>query len=271
MGTMGLDMETALAILNLALHANAEILRLPCVTFANFDFVRKGKAMRVPFLTLEGIDADICKYECIKDRRCLSINVNEDQSICQLNSRSGQSALAFFWLSTLPGWTFLSTSNKRLLGRNCMKQSLFSETLNCVDTCSCPGFEYKAYCPVRFKRLNCFNGVSNPPRGKALPLLVSTERDVRHTLWNGHVLDWGGYYEQLRDIVCRCVTKVSRLGHKYAGLMEYGECWTAEDQTTIPWRFGASNHCVDGRYTACSPDAMFCTGQEFAVFVYEIL
>ena len=107
----------AFAILSLALHANADILRLPCLTFANFDFVRKGKAMRMPFLTFEGIDADICKYECIKDHRCSSINVNEDQSICQLNSRSSNSRLALNWLSTLPGWTFLSTSKRRLLVR----------------------------------------------------------------------------------------------------------------------------------------------------------
>ena len=104
-----------LIILLIAGKVEAEILRLKCETYANFSVVQENKRLNHTFATFFGTDKPTCQYECSLDSRCKSINVKNDEDICELNTKSSDDPRDR--ISTVPvaGWTFYSPSYKERL------------------------------------------------------------------------------------------------------------------------------------------------------------
>ena len=103
---------TALAVK----EAATEILRLKCETYANFSVIQENKRlMNHTYLTLTNTDLPMCQYECVKDAKCKSINIKNDEDICELNSKSADDAKDR--VATIPefGWTFFSPFYKERL------------------------------------------------------------------------------------------------------------------------------------------------------------
>lgn len=102
-------------IIFIATEVVSEILRLKCETYANFSVVQENRRLDSAFTTLFDTDKPTCQYECILDSRCKSINVKDDENICELNSKSSDDAKDR--ISTVPaaGWTFYSPSYKERL------------------------------------------------------------------------------------------------------------------------------------------------------------
>ena len=97
-------------------QAATEILRLKCETYANFSVIQKNKRlMNHTYLTLTDTDLPMCQYECGKDARCKSINIKNDEDICELNSKSADDPKDR--VATVPEfeWTFFSPFYKERL------------------------------------------------------------------------------------------------------------------------------------------------------------
>ena len=102
-------------IILIAAEAVSEILRLKCETYANFSVVQENKRLNHTFVTFFSTDKSTCQYECSLDSRCKSINVKNDEDICELNNKSSDDPRDR--ISTVPaaGWTFYSPSYKERL------------------------------------------------------------------------------------------------------------------------------------------------------------
>ncbi|XP_065059570.1 uncharacterized protein LOC135687052 isoform X2 [Rhopilema esculentum] len=259
-----------LSLFSVTYHFNAEILRLPCKTFANFSIVKEGKTMKQPFLSLEGIGPESCMYECIKHHRCQSININVNESICEFNGKAWDSELSTRFLSDRVGWRFISPTKERMLGENCKKHGVFFEEMTCVDSCSCPGFEYKRHCDVKYEPVGCYIFYDKYFNGLFQFILI-TELDTSMRVWNGHTIDWNNYDKQLSDIVCRCLTLAASKGFKVGAIVNSGECWTDPYPFLIYKRFGESNGCLTSNFTRCQPNDRICAGQDRSMYLYKIL
>lgn len=69
-------------------HSCANILRLKYVTNANFTVEENNKRLESTFSTIHGLDKHQCQYECSLNKRCKTININEDELFCELNDES---------------------------------------------------------------------------------------------------------------------------------------------------------------------------------------
>ena len=99
-----------LFIIFTAEQAATEILRLKCETYANFSVIQENKRLiNHAYLTLTDTDLPMCQYQCGGDARCKSINIKNDEDICELNSKSADDAKDR--VATIPefGWIFLLT------------------------------------------------------------------------------------------------------------------------------------------------------------------
>ncbi|XP_065071004.1 uncharacterized protein LOC135695686 isoform X2 [Rhopilema esculentum] len=137
---------SALGILSLIfvknLAINGEILRLSCAVFGNFSVLHQDRSLAATFRTLDGVDEQSCKSNCIMNHQCKSININEDESICELNFRSDQDPKDTIQTYYRQKWKYLSTNyTETLIGRNCKTFGKCSNGYKCYDTCSCPGYQ----------------------------------------------------------------------------------------------------------------------------------
>lgn len=114
----------------LTVHNNAEILRLKCGAHANFTTVKSSARLSNAFLTLEGLEATQCQFECTLNEKCKSINVNEDELICELNDKSFEDDKDNATLTSISSWTYYSTSY------NETKVSFSLEVLKVLSTAS---------------------------------------------------------------------------------------------------------------------------------------
>ena len=85
------------------------IHRLKCSTYANFTVQEHDSKLDSTFLTLDGIDKMECQYECSLDERCQTINIHEDDMICELNDKSSEDARDNIATVHADGWTYYST------------------------------------------------------------------------------------------------------------------------------------------------------------------
>ena len=93
----------------LILKANALILRHKCGSFGRFTAIKKNQRLGKTFKILHGLETYECQNECILDKKCLSINVKEDEGICELNRETDQKQGSNFKTVSADGWTYFST------------------------------------------------------------------------------------------------------------------------------------------------------------------
>ena len=96
-------------------ESKAEILRLQCGTYANFSVIKENSRLHNTFHTLWGTDSETCQNECGMEPRCKSINVHEDEYICELNDKSADDPKDNTGAVQEMGWTYLSPSYKEKL------------------------------------------------------------------------------------------------------------------------------------------------------------
>ena len=91
-------------------NSKAYIIRLPCLKFANFSVIWNNTALRGSIVaTLYGVDETSCKAECLHNERCKSININEEEMMCQINGKVAEDLNDGIELVTKEGWTYKST------------------------------------------------------------------------------------------------------------------------------------------------------------------
>ena len=71
--------------------------------------IEAGKKLESTFLTLDGIDKLECQYECSVEKRCKTVNINEDHMICELNNKSSEDIRDNIATVHADGWTYYST------------------------------------------------------------------------------------------------------------------------------------------------------------------
>ncbi|XP_065071507.1 uncharacterized protein LOC135696142 isoform X2 [Rhopilema esculentum] len=131
-----------LLLLVISVNTNGEILRLPCKIFANFTAVLHDQSLSSTFRSLDNLDEQMCKFECIMEHRCKSINLNRELGICQLNSKSAQDPKDFIETQIKEGWTYYSTRfEEKNVGQYCQANDPCSAGHKCIDTCYCPGYK----------------------------------------------------------------------------------------------------------------------------------
>ncbi|XP_065071463.1 uncharacterized protein LOC135696108 [Rhopilema esculentum] len=131
-----------LLLLVISVNINGEILRLPCKIFANFTAVLHDQSLSSTFCSLDNLDEQMCKFECIMEHRCKSINLNRELGICQLNSKSAQDPKDFIKTQKKEGWTYYSTRfEEKNVGQYCQANDPCSAGHKCIDTCYCPGYK----------------------------------------------------------------------------------------------------------------------------------
>ena len=105
-----------LLIIFAAEQAATEILRLKCGTSTNFSVIHENRPLiNHSYLTLTDTDLPMCQYQCGKDAKCKSINIKNDEDICELNSKSADDPKDR--VTTIPefDWTFFSPFYKERL------------------------------------------------------------------------------------------------------------------------------------------------------------
>eukprot|EP00794_Sanderia_malayensis_P018638 gene18638-20519_t len=142
--------DSAVAVLFYALYflcnlwgsfgLHARILRLNCISFGNFSYVRKNHALLGSILaSVDFLARDECESKCIFNQLCKSVNIHNNGT-CQLNSKSASDPKDNSKLVQMQHWTFLSTSyTERWLGPYCTRFDLCGPGYLCQDTCTCPG------------------------------------------------------------------------------------------------------------------------------------
>ena len=95
--------------------ATATILRLPCITVADFKTIYIGRRLKGYVIsTKNGVDDMKCTMECVHHFDCRSYNINVKKMLCELNSKAhvdtnGKNLIAD------TDWIYKSTDFKDLL------------------------------------------------------------------------------------------------------------------------------------------------------------
>ena len=96
-------------LLSVVTQDAARILRLNCGSEAFFSVIQQNSRLLHQFMTLPFIDADTCRFECVRDPRCKSYNFNQIEGTCELNNRSSKDPTDDVLTETQHGWTYFST------------------------------------------------------------------------------------------------------------------------------------------------------------------
>ena len=93
--------------------SNAYVLRLPCLTYANFSIIKSQHAITENVLkTFQNLNEDECEKECKRNRLCKSINTrNTTGENCQLISKSIEDPFDDVVLSPMSGWAYKTTDH----------------------------------------------------------------------------------------------------------------------------------------------------------------
>ena len=88
--------------------AESFILRLPCITLADFTVVHKDRSLNGNVIReITGIDDTECTKQCVQHPRCFSYNIHFGLKICQLNEKTTEDFGS--QLSLKDGWIYKST------------------------------------------------------------------------------------------------------------------------------------------------------------------
>ena len=71
--------------------------------------MHRDSSVKPSFKTIYDIDINTCKFECISDSKCKSINVSEDRGVCELNAKAAEDPKDKIKTRFRYGWTYYST------------------------------------------------------------------------------------------------------------------------------------------------------------------
>ena len=95
---------------------HAHILRLSCLTYANFSIVKSDHKLTTGNLLLQtfnDVSEDECEDKCTKHQLCKSINTRNTSGVnCELNGKSTEDPFDNVMLSGSNGWTYKTTDHK---------------------------------------------------------------------------------------------------------------------------------------------------------------
>jgi len=130
------------------------ILRLPCMTIADFTITEHGKRLTGSVISRHYDTTDVqCMILCIQNGKCRSYNMQRTKLICELNGNSLADNGAK--LSDDIEWLYRSTNySSPLVGPTCKKLRPCEKGILCRDTCSPPYFEC-VYCDNKHTGLHC--------------------------------------------------------------------------------------------------------------------
>ena len=95
----------------IVLEIKAELLRLPCKSYANFSVIKHDAALQGSVITtLLFLTDGECKSMCLLERRCKSFNKETGGDMkCELNYKTTEDRKDNVSTVARPGWTFKST------------------------------------------------------------------------------------------------------------------------------------------------------------------
>ena len=90
-------------------NGKAMILRLPCLTLADFAVIKSNFMLNGHvFMNLSGVDDVGCAVKCTEDHRCRSYNILIASKICELSDRAFRDKFTNN-LTETHGWIYKST------------------------------------------------------------------------------------------------------------------------------------------------------------------
>ncbi|XP_020601595.1 uncharacterized protein LOC110040659 [Orbicella faveolata] len=145
--------------------------------------------------------------------------------------------------------------------RYCMGGRYRNMVYQIVDT-SCP--------QVPFEKVGCFNDF-HITSARPLPDYLFNDRDDSIDNYSGRRVDWVNWDVYVPQFACRCAAAAKAKNHTFFGMQFYGECWSGGDSNVLYDRDGVSKRlCVDKCYQPCTEQSNFCSGKNFANYVYRI-
>ncbi|KAL9976290.1 hypothetical protein ACROYT_G013573 [Oculina patagonica] len=150
---------------------------------------------------------------------------------------------------------------KTKTSRYCMGKRWRNMVYQIVDS-SCP--------QISFEKVDCFedNHIEN---ARPLPDYIFNDRDPSIDNFSGRRIDWRNWDVYLPEFACRCAAAAKALNHTFFGVQFYGECWSGANGHLTYDRDGISkSRCVDQCYEPCTKQSKFCSGKNFANYVYRL-
>jgi len=146
--------------------------------------------------------------------------------------------------------------------RYCMGKQWRNMVYRIVDT-SCP--------KVSFRKVGCFNDkheVNNRP----LPDYLFNDRDITIPNFSGHRIDWRNWDIHVPKFACRCAEAAKNHNATFFGMQFYGECWSSQSgHLTYDVNGLSTSKCIDQCAEPCKLHSKFCSGKNFANYVYKIV
>ncbi|XP_028514921.1 uncharacterized protein LOC110239313 isoform X2 [Exaiptasia diaphana] len=130
-------------------------------------------------------------------------------------------------------------------------------------------YEIVPDCDIPLETVGCYKD-SHTKNSRPLPLYPLTDRDNTIKTFSGRSIDWRNWDTYMPEFACRCAHKAKEMGKTTFGVQYYGECWTADDSDVSYGKDGTSGNCIDQCYESCKPYSRYCSGKQFANFVYRL-
>jgi len=126
----------------------------------------------------------------------------------------------------------------------------------------------KESCKISWKKIGCFHDRIIPDR--PYPFELVNHRDPHNPAWDGNMIRWSNYAEDLKSLACICAEKSRALGFKFFGLQFFGECWSGPTLNFA--RDGPSKKCVNGNFKKCdaNDNSTVCVGKAFTNYIYSV-
>ncbi|XP_065061043.1 uncharacterized protein LOC135688224 isoform X1 [Rhopilema esculentum] len=124
----------------------ATILRLPCITVADFKTIYIGRRFNGYVIsTIKGVDDMKCTMKCVHHFDCRSYNINVEKMLCELNSKAHVDTNGTNLIADTD-WIYKSTDFEDLLvGQVCKELNPCGPGVLCKDKCEPPYYEC-AFC-----------------------------------------------------------------------------------------------------------------------------
>eukprot|EP00795_Rhopilema_esculentum_P016446 gene16446-7860_t len=136
-------------------NGKAMILRLPCLTLADFAVIKSNFMLNGHvFMNLSGVDDVGCAVKCTENHRCRSYNILIASKICELSDRAFRDKFTNN-LTETHGWIYKSTDyNKTKVGPTCERLRPCGDDVLCREKCEPPFYEC-VHCSSGYYGLHC--------------------------------------------------------------------------------------------------------------------
>lgn len=126
---------------------------------------------------------------------------------------------------------------------------------------SCPG--------IYFEKIGCYKD-KHRSHERPLPDYLFNDRDPSIDNFSGQRIDWRNWDIYVPNFACRCAKAARDHNATVFGMQFYGECWSGQNGHETYFQDGGSSNCIDQCYAPCTRYREFCSGQNFANYVYRI-